>query len=439
MLGQSGGPSGTSVPQESSVQFFQPGESPYGEAQPGPAYNQQPGFITKPVAINERRSDLLSYGNQFGGFSTMQTDTYSLSPSSFLSMPMKERTTAAMEIGTPPTGPGFIPPGQVKMETSSLSQATTPQSHFVPTGSSPFHPPSGPPSVSSGSITRSMSDPLFTGIPGQQHVASSRYPPPLLLPQQQGAFISAQTQTSPPPSAPLTSPASTPHVNASPSFQYTQHQPSHHNTSKDLSDFPYPSPPPSQPYGGPIRPTDYWSPQNSFPQQRKTSSELHSPFTSPPQPPGAQQLFSPQQLTSGGRNEPSLPGEANLQVLAEQVQLLEQQQYQQLKEIEKQQSQATQEYLNLLQQYIAQSGSHPSQQQQQVLQSVLSDPATVNILKAVLLRGGEETGQKGLASTQKHRETVGETPSKSQVLSLGKVDALYMLLMVLSPLYIAGF
>ena len=228
MFGQTGGPSATSVPQESSVQFFQPGEPQYGEAQSGPVYttNQQPNFMTKPVAMqqqDQRRPDIVSYGNQFGGFSTMQTDTYSLSPSAFLSMPMKERTlpsAAAMEIGTPPTGPGFVPPGQVKMETSSLSQATTPQSHFVPAGASPFHPPSAPPPVSSGPITRSMSDPLFTGlqVPGQ-HAPPSRYPqhaPPLLLPlqqQPQGAFSSAQTQTSPPPSA---SPATTPHVHLNP-------------------------------------------------------------------------------------------------------------------------------------------------------------------------------------------------------------------------------
>lgn len=80
--------------------------------------------------------------------------------------------------------------------------------------------------------------------------------------------------------------------------------------------------------------------------------------------------------------------EMEMQLIAEHMKKLEEEQLQQLREIEQQQALASQQYLHLLQQYVSQSGEQPSPQQQQILTSVLSDPSTVTILKAILLQGG---------------------------------------------------
>ena len=77
------------------------------------------------------------------------------------------------------------------------------------------------------------------------------------------------------------------------------------------------------------------------------------------------------------------------QFLQEQVRKLSEQQEQQRKEIEKQHSLAEQQYKELMQQYLSQK---PSEQQQQVLQSVLSDPSLLNLLRSLLLSTALPTG-----------------------------------------------
>lgn len=74
----------------------------------------------------------------------------------------------------------------------------------------------------------------------------------------------------------------------------------------------------------------------------------------------------------------------DMQFIAEQMKRLEEQQLEQIREIEKQQSIATQQYLQLLQQYVSESGEQPTQQQQRDLAAVLSNPASVQILKSIL-------------------------------------------------------
>ena len=91
--------------------------------------------------------------------------------------------------------------------------------------------------------------------------------------------------------------------------------------------------------------------------------------------------------------------EMEMQLIAEHMKKLEEEQLQQLREIEQQQALASQQYLHLLQQYVSQSGEQPSPQQQQILTSVLSDPSTVTILKAILLQGaGRVTSMTGLGA-----------------------------------------
>ena len=63
---------------------------------------------------------------------------------------------------------------------------------------------------------------------------------------------------------------------------------------------------------------------------------------------------------------------------------LEQEHLKHLCELEIQQQVASQQYVELLQEYLNKSGCQPpSQQQHQVLMSVLSDPTSLNILKAI--------------------------------------------------------
>ena len=77
-----------------------------------------------------------------------------------------------------------------------------------------------------------------------------------------------------------------------------------------------------------------------------------------------------------------------------QVRMLTAQQEEQMKELERQQVLAQLQYNQVLEQYLRHSTGHTSQQQQQMLQSVLADPNLVNILKSVLLsgQGGEGGG-----------------------------------------------
>ena len=386
-------------------------DTQYGN-QPSPSYASQPSpFLSKPVPIHRQeqqrgRQEPIPFGNQMGGFASMQAEGFGVSPSSFLSPSHKNLPSTAMEIGTPPTGSGFAPPTAVKMETSALNTpGLQPPGHFPSTGTSHFHPPSATPS--SGPITRSASDPLFSEVstilgphqrsPMYAHQAPI-HPLPHPHPQHTGVFVSTQTQTSPPSSASLsrTSPVTTPLPPMTPSsssFPFTLQQ--QHSTAKDSSQFHFSSPPPPLPqpqsYVGGGSATEYWSPQHSYP-QRKSSAELQpsqqAAFTSPSTPPATG--FPTRQIPAS--SEPLT--DSSLQLLAEQMQQLERQQFQQLKEIEKQQSIATQQYLGLLHRYIDQSGSHTSRQQQQVLQSVLSDPSSVHILKTILLQEGAGEGER---------------------------------------------
>ena len=93
----------------------------------------------------------------------------------------------------------------------------------------------------------------------------------------------------------------------------------------------------------------------------------------------------------------------NVQLIAEQMRRLEKQQMEQLREIEKQQNIATGQYLQLLQQYVADSANQPSEQVQRDLITVLSNPMSVEILKSILLQEKEP----------QRTHTAGATPTVS--------------------------
>ena len=76
--------------------------------------------------------------------------------------------------------------------------------------------------------------------------------------------------------------------------------------------------------------------------------------------------------------------ELELELIAHEMKQLEQEHLKHLCELEIQQQVASQQYIELLQEYLNKSGCQPpSQQQHQVLMSVLSDPTSLNILKAI--------------------------------------------------------
>lgn len=124
----------------------------------------------------------------------------------------------------------------------------------------------------------------------------------------------------------------------------------------------------------PIQPQAY--------QSRKTSGDLTVPLVTSPIPDSA--------YNKGRRGSaPEGVVDPNVQIIAEQMRRLEEQQIEQLREIEKQQTMATSQYLQLLQQYLADSVNQPSEQQQRDLASVLSNPSSVQILKSILLQEKE--------------------------------------------------
>lgn len=81
--------------------------------------------------------------------------------------------------------------------------------------------------------------------------------------------------------------------------------------------------------------------------------------------------------------EPS--SQTEMERLAQEMKRMEEEHLEKIKELEYQQQLASRQYLTLLQEYVSKSGSQrPSQQQQEVLMSVLSDPMSLNILKEIL-------------------------------------------------------
>lgn len=88
-----------------------------------------------------------------------------------------------------------------------------------------------------------------------------------------------------------------------------------------------------------------------------------------------------------GKSEPTRYLDQQVQKLSELTELGERQ----MKEIEKQQGLAQLQYAELLQQYLRQTSGKTSEQQQQVLQSVLADPSLISILRNVLLQAPPTT------------------------------------------------
>ena len=127
----------------------------------------------------------------------------------------------------------------------------------------------------------------------------------------------------------------------------------------------------------PATPTDYCYPtQHVMPERSFTSPSMQQP-----QAVAIGRTFETRKVSSGEMRGKT---ELEIQLIAEQMKQLEEEHMENLRELEQQQQIASQQYLELLQEYLSRSGSQrPTQQQHQVLMSVLSDPTSLSILKAI--------------------------------------------------------
>ena len=358
-------------------------------------------------------------------YSALAGATYSISPSAFLNNsqdPGKDRDAIAMELGTPPTlGGNFPPKAEMQMVIEQSCSQALPRPHQ---GGNQYLPPTQPQPSPQQPYPPNPRTPLF----------SSKSSPAILSPVPTDETLITQllagTAPSPQQAMAHTPPSTVPpggHFNVSPVMQSgSQSAFKYPQTGGGGSQHPGPGPPlpPVQPgYGATSGKgsEDYPAYNNSGISVGPGSliPEAHSMRrTSLEYPKTSQEEFRPrrrscevQQQRQKVQTQADLYQQpksvrateypqGSMDFLAEQMKNLEHQQLKQLREIEKQQSYATQQYLQLLQQFISQT----SQEQQQVLQSALSDPNSVEILKTILLQaqtvGAGSSSEGGMAGAQ---------------------------------------
>lgn len=323
-------------------------------------YGNQTPFMsssTKPMNISQEQQPMLTYPHQIDRGYSGGDRVYGLSPSAFLNPPqaqevrVRTESDAMMEFGTPP-----IANYPLKSELNTRTDLSCSHSQFNPvTTPTQYEPATTPTTMYQQQQSSHPSTPtpsLFPQIPMESVVLNEGKVPSLLT-----QYLEEEKILPSQPHPPLNpSPEQTP----PPMYSYsTPHQPLYR---------------PQQPNG--LESTFPTTPiQHHTPSLRKLSNE----FTTSPE-------FN---LPEKGSGQEEMFVDPNIHFIAEQMKRLEQQQLEQLREIEKQQDIATKQYLGLLQQYLSESTDQPSQQQQQNLTSVLSDPASVQILKTILIQGGE--------------------------------------------------
>ena len=134
-------------------------------------------------------------------------------------------------------------------------------------------------------------------------------------------------------------------------------------------------------------PTNY---NYSNPQPMQVTSTPPSFRTPPIQQQQPMRNLDTEKLTGEIRGKTEL----ELRLIAEQMKQLEEEHLKHLQELEQQQQIASRQYLELLQEYLNKSGCQPpSQQQHQVLMSVLSDPTSLSILKAIFKDDASPVGE----------------------------------------------
>ncbi|KAL5477304.1 hypothetical protein EMCRGX_G024084 [Ephydatia muelleri] len=340
-----------------------------------------------------------------GGYSSAQggglEEEYHLSPTSFLRLSSleegKDSGDPAMELGdaqqfisfalkpkpaseegVPLARPSSLAPGSFQSLESSSAVPQAPQTSLGLTGS-----------ASSG-----HSSALEYQRPHQFSPQLSPLSHPLVQSKSPTLQYSSRqfgSQTPPPPSDGMPPPPT--------SFARTQqYSPQHSRTPSS------PHPPSTDPMPPPqSAPTSFVTRMLPYSPQHSQTPPSPNPFTNtmPPPPPTMTTPTFPRVMSSGslasssshpplerGTSEPT-------RSLQAQVRMLTAQQEEQMRELERQQGLAQLQYNQVLEQYLRHSTEQTSQQQQQMLQSVLADPNLVNILKSVLLSGQGEGGGGG--------------------------------------------
>ena len=334
------------------------------------------------------------------------TEQFAISPSSFLTMPpghdksQEPQIESSMEIGTPQISNFAMKPEPSGDEASSMQTCSHDQQMFnsgvgmFQSQHTPTATPTPPPlnqdfgintgaSMNSGTIT-SPQDTIFN-------------PMPTTTPMGMG---SVSMDTKQPPEPPMSS------------LQLLNQLFANETPRSAIRPVPSPSPPmggtplshtsptsggPLTPHGSSIFEFPGSSPQQQQRQMFETQSLSQTSSSSSPSlqvrmdmPPPSHNPFlrvssagnlgavseSPRPPLERGQSEPTRYLEQKLSELTEVGQ-------RQMKEIEKQQGLAHMQYTEILQQYLRKT----SEQQQQVLQSVLADPSLISILRNVLLQG----------------------------------------------------
>lgn len=341
------------------------------------------------------------FGSQFSiGHATPQgllTDQqYALSPTTFLALPSEQPKTqetpveSCMDIGVPQI-PNYAMKPESNVDRGSMSACTHTQfNSSVPAFQSQHHPPSTPTHAPTPTLTPTVTPtptPTLSPTPQSQQYTGAINGSGMAM---QETILSMATSNST-------------------SVDATQQQ-------KDLSISSLLGlfGPDAAAAGLPQQPALQSPPLGSTPLTHVTSASRaqqapdvfqfpHPPMQQRSQvkfsqatemPPPSSQLFvrasSAGKVTDLGTHPVTERGNnAPAQFLHDQVRKLSEQQEQQRKELEQQQYLAQKQYSEVMQQFL---GQKPSEEQQQVLRSVLGDPSLLDVLRTLLLSTSAPTG-----------------------------------------------
>ena len=371
---------------------FRPDMPPFSQQLPTPMQTSEQftGSSDPSKPLTQTQSPFATQYSSLGGYAAtrgmLADQQYILSPSSFLTIPSAEPkgqeslVESSMEIGAPQIPNYAMKPEPSMDDGTGVSTCSHNQVTFDPNAFQPHRQPLSTPTPTPTPTLTPTLTPTPTPTPPSQHYANGSgmalqdgvctmaadsstirdsqqqkdpaiasmlglFGPDPTVPQQQ---LPAPVQSPPMGSTPLT------HMT---SKRLTPQEPSQSQHGSGIFQFPLSIQPQQSPFKAPSL-----SPLSSHSFIRVSSAgSLTAVPTRPP--------------LERGSSEPT-------QFLQEQVRKLSEQQEQQRKEIEKQNSLAEQQYKELMQQYLNQK---PSEQQQQVLQSVLADPSLLSLLRNLLL------------------------------------------------------
>ena len=366
------------TPMQTSEQFASP--SLLLPTPPKPHTQTQPPFASQ-FSVGHTTAQGLLADQQYG-----------LSPTTFLALPSEQPKTqevpveSCMDIGVPQMSNYAMKP-ESNVDGGSMSTCTHTQfNSSVPAFQSQHQPPSTPTPNPTPTLTPTVTPtptPTLSPTPQSQHytgalngsamdtifsMAASNSTSVGATPQQKDLSISSLLGLFGPDAAAADLPQQ-PAIRSSPlgSTPLTHvTSASQSQQAPDVFQFPHPPPQRSQVK---LSPATEMHPSSSQPFVRVSSGSKPTDLATRP-------------VMERGNSAPT-------QFLHEQVRKLSEQQELQRKELEEQQYLAQKQYSEVMQQFL---GQKPSEEQQQVLRSVLGDPSLLDVLRTLLLSTSAPTG-----------------------------------------------